>query len=181
LTTTDWIAIASIATVIVSAFAIVAALKGVRDQLQVTVFLTYTDRYAKAMHDLPFEARQPGSDYHLSSLPEGERSRVLSAYREYFNLCSEEIWLHQRRRIDRATWNVWEKGMQQVARFPCFREAWAGLAFEYDYFDTFRDFVQEKLLPCAPASDSASEGSSQDADIPEAEQDPAAVTGRQHD
>jgi hypothetical protein len=45
MTTTQWIAIASIATVVVSAFAIVAALKSVRDQLRVTIFLTYTDRY----------------------------------------------------------------------------------------------------------------------------------------
>jgi len=38
-TTTQWIAVASVAAVVISALAIVAALKGVRDQLRVTVFL----------------------------------------------------------------------------------------------------------------------------------------------
>jgi hypothetical protein len=90
----------------------------VLDQLRVTVFITYTDRYAKVMNKVPFEAREPGSNYRLASRPEDERIRVLGAFREYFNLCSEEIWLHEHHRIDRATWNVWKRGMQQVARFP---------------------------------------------------------------
>lgn len=164
MTTDQWIAVASIAAVVVAAIAIVAALKGVRDQLQVTVFLTYTDRYAKAMHDLPFEARRPGSEYRIAVLPVNERASVLSAYREYFNICSEEIWLHQRRRIDHATWAVWEKGMQQVARFPCFIEAWESLSFEYEYFDAFRDFVRDKLLPYAIASEDALSSVTQPAD-----------------
>jgi hypothetical protein len=154
MTTTQWIAIASIAAVGVSALAIVAALKGVRDQLRVTVFLTYTDRYAKVMNQVPYKAREPGSNYRLTARPEDERTQVVGAFREYFNLCSEEIWLHEHRRIDRATWNVWKRGMQQVARFPCFREAWEMLAFEYNYHGDFQSFVAENLIPYASASDS---------------------------
>jgi hypothetical protein len=74
----------------------------------------------------------------LASRPEEERIRVLGAFREYFNLCSEEMWLHKHRRIDRETWTVWEQGMQQVARFPRFLEAWQMLAFEYDYYGDFQ-------------------------------------------
>jgi hypothetical protein len=149
MTTADWIAVASIATVIVSATAIVAALKGVRDQLKVTIFLTYTDRYTRTMNGLPFEARRPDSKFSLASLSDEERTRVLGVFREYFNLCSEESWLHRHHRIDHATWEVWERGMQQVARFPCFREVWKILSVEYEYFDKFREFVDDKLLPCA--------------------------------
>lgn len=98
MTTDQWIAVASIAAVLVSAIAIVVALTSVRDQLQVTVFLTYMDRYTRAMHDLPFEARRPGIEY-----PDRRRPGA-----------------------------VWEKGMQQVARFPCFGEMWESLSFEYE-------------------------------------------------
>jgi hypothetical protein len=132
----------------------VAALKGVRDQLRVTVFLTYTERYSKVMNGVPFEARRPGSEYQLDSRPAEEQNGVLSAFREYFNLCSEEMWLHEHRRIDRATWRIWERGMRQVARFPSFREAWEFLACEYAYYDRFQKFVTEELLQCA--SDSGS-------------------------
>ena len=141
--TTQWIAVASVAAVLVSALAIAATLKGVRDQLRVTVFLTYTERYAQVMNDVPFEARRPGSEYQLSSRPPEEQARVLSAFREYFNLCSEEIWLHERHRIDRATWLIWKRGMQQVARFPPFQDAWEFLASEYEYYGPFSRICNE--------------------------------------
>jgi hypothetical protein len=72
------------------------------------------------MNGIPFEARQPGSEYRLANRPDDERTRVLSAFREYFNLCSEEKWLHDNRKLDRSTWQVWVRTMQVVAQFPCF-------------------------------------------------------------
>jgi hypothetical protein len=152
MTATQLITIASVAAVVVSALAIAVGLKSVRDQLRVTVFLTYTDRYARIMKAIPFEARQPGSSYRLASRPDGERIRVLSAFREYFNLCSEEKWLYEHRKIDRATWDMWVNSMQIVALFPCFPEAWQALGFEYDCYNEFQDFVAEKLLPQSVAS-----------------------------
>jgi hypothetical protein len=150
MTAAQWITVSSVAAVVVSALAIVVALKGVRDQLRVTVFLTYTERYSGVMNGLPFEARRPGSDYKLDSRPAEEQARVLTAFRDYFNLCSEEMWLHEQHRIDNATWRIWERGMRQVARFPSFREAWDLLASEYAGYDGFQKFVAEGLLECAP-------------------------------
>lgn len=135
---------------VVSAVAIVVALNGVRDQLRLSVFLTYTERYAKAMSGVPFEARRPGGRYELSTQSVEERERVLGAFREYLNLCSEELWLHDRHKIDKATWCIWESGMQQVACFPPFREAWEYLAPEYEYYTRFQRFVAERLLQRSP-------------------------------
>lgn len=152
MTLTQWITTASVAAVVVSVLAIAAGLKGVRDQLRVTVFLTYTERYARIMNSIPFEARQPDSSYRLASRPEKERIRVLAAFREYFNLCSEEKWLHEHRKIDRATWEIWVRGMQVVAQFACFRDCWEFLVFEYDGYDKFQNFVEATLLSGATAS-----------------------------
>jgi hypothetical protein len=88
----------SLAAVVVSALAIVAGLKGVRDQMRVTVFLEYTERYARIMQNMPYEAREPGSGYQLASQSSEERHRVLAVFREYLNLCSEEKWLHDQKR-----------------------------------------------------------------------------------
>ena len=90
MTTTQWITVATVATVLVSALAIVAGLKSVRDQLRVTIFLDYTKRYGKIMKDMPYEAREPGSGYRLASQSKDERRRVLAVFREYLNICSEE-------------------------------------------------------------------------------------------
>lgn len=152
MTATQLTILISAAAVAVSALAIAAGLKGVRDQLRVTVFLTYTDRYAKIMNGIPFEARQPGSDYRLAYRPDDERIRVLSAFREYFNLCSEEKWLHDHSKLDRSTWSIWVRTMQVVAQFPCFGEAWEALGFEYDGYEDFQGFVTRTLLPHAAVS-----------------------------
>lgn len=89
------------------------------------------------MAQLPFEARRPASGYRLDDVPPAERTAVLSAFREYFNLCSEEWWLQQSQRIDKTTWEVWKLGMKEVARFPTFVEAWHELSEEYVSFGLF--------------------------------------------
>ena len=146
---TQLIAYCSIAAVAVSVAAIYITLRGVLNQLRVTVFITYTERFAKVMSTLPFEARRPGSDYHLTADP-AERVRIFGIFRDYLNLCSEEMWLRQQHRIDRATWQIWERGMRQVAQFPPFRAAWQELACEYDYYREFQDFVNKRLLTDIP-------------------------------
>ena len=147
MTATQWIVIASLAAVIVSALAIAAGLKGVRDQLRVTIFLEYTKRYSKVMQSMPSMAREPGSGYQLASQSEEERRRVLAIFREYLNLCSEEKWLHDQNRIDEPTWRIWEQGMLDVACFPPFREAWSLLQSEYSGYRDFQVFVTQTLLP----------------------------------
>ena len=104
------------------------------------------------MNGIPFEARQPGSAYWLASRPTDERIRVLSAFREYFNLCSEEKWLYEHRKIDRATWDIWVRGMQVVAQFASFPEAWQELSLEYECYEEFQNFVADSLLPHAVLS-----------------------------
>jgi len=141
MTTEQWIAVSSVAAVIVGASAIVVSMTHVRDQFRTVIFLVYTDRYSKTMGRLPFAARHPGSSYRLSELPEAERAEVLAVFRDYFNMCAEEMWLKSTGRIDSGTWKVWREGMQDVVRFPSFAEAWQQLADEYEYFSKFRHFM----------------------------------------
>jgi hypothetical protein len=123
MTAAQWITVASLAAVVVSALAIVAGLKSVRDprtalasagtaQLRITIFLEYTKRYARIMQHMPFEAREPGGHYRMASQSKDERRLILEAFREYLNMCSEEWWLHDQGRIDQATWIIWKRGMQ---------------------------------------------------------------------
>jgi hypothetical protein len=71
---------------------------------------------------------------------------VLAVFREYLNLCSEEKWLHDQKRIDNPTWKIWKFGMRDVTRFPPFREAWSQLEPEYDAYQDFQEFVNQTLL-----------------------------------
>lgn len=129
--------------VVVSIIAVVVALKGVRDQLRTATFLAYTERYAKIMAQVPYPARRPGSGYRLDKVPIQERIDVLRAFRDYFNLCSEELFLHSIGRIDAETWQIWRLGIRQVMEFPCFEEVWTELGPEYEYYGDFVRFMTD--------------------------------------
>jgi hypothetical protein len=118
--------------------------------MRVTVFLEYTERYAEIMQDMPYAAREPGSGYRLASQSEEERNRVLAVFREYLNLCSEEKWLRDQKRIDGPTWKIWEQGMLDVAHFPPFREAWSLLESEYNGYSDFQLFIKQVLILGVP-------------------------------
>jgi hypothetical protein len=139
----DWGVAASAAAVVVSAIAVVVALKGVRDQLRTTTFLAYTERYGKIMAQVPYAARRPGSGYRLDKVAMQERIDVLSAFRDYFNLCSEELFLHSIGRIDSKTWQIWRLGIRQVMEFPCYEEIWKELGPEYEYYEGFVRFMND--------------------------------------
>jgi hypothetical protein len=61
--------------------------------------------------------------------------------RLYFNLCSEELYLHRRGRIDHETWNIWEKGIRGSAGDPFFASTWRLLSPEYESYPDFCDFM----------------------------------------
>jgi hypothetical protein len=93
------------------------------------------------MDGLPFDARRPESGFDIEALDDEEKKRVLGAFRKYFNLCSEELWLKNIGRIDDRTWSVWEVGIKEIARFPSFAYAWAELRCEYEYYPVFCSFM----------------------------------------
>jgi hypothetical protein len=91
------------------------------------------------MQHMPFEAREPGGHYRLASQSKDERHRILAAFREALKMCSEKWRLHDRSRIDEATWEIWKRGMQDTASFPFFRDAREEeLRSEYRAYTDFR-------------------------------------------
>ena len=97
------------------------------------------------MAKLPSAARKPGGPYHLKGLPADDLLEVVSVFRDYFNMCSEEMWLHSVGRIDSATWQIWRAGMKEGARTPAFAEAWQTLRDEYHYYPKFRSFMDDLI------------------------------------
>lgn len=149
MSTEAWIAAGSVAAVIVAAIAIVVSMILVRDQLRTFVFLEYTKRFNQTMGKLPSAARKPGSPFHIASLPGDDQLEVVAVFRDYFNMCSEEMWLKSSGRIDSGTWNIWSEGMKDAARTPAFSEAWAELADEYRYYPKFRKFIDTLIAEVA--------------------------------
>jgi len=142
MTLADWVLVANLAAVAIGGIAILITIAGLREQPQTSTFLEYTKRYSETMSVLPFDARTPGADLHLADLLADARMKVLTAYRDYFNLCWEEMWLFQMRRIDVATWREWTESMADTMTFPCAGEAWDVLRREYGPDSEFSKFFE---------------------------------------
>jgi len=127
--------------VLIAAITLIVTLRGIRDQLWLSTFSQYTARYSDVMEDLPFDARDPNGAFDLTSQPPQDRERILGAVRKYANLCSEELYLHQRGRVDRETWAIWKTGIRDTMRTPCFRQGWEMIRGEYEYYPGFREMM----------------------------------------
>ena len=134
-----------VASFAVATAAVFFAVSGVRNQLRLQTFSEYTRRYGEIFSSLSSAARDPHSDFALESLDAEERDRHLNVARAYFNLCSEEFYLHKRRRIDRDTWVIWCRGMRDTMRSNWLRTTWKALRDEYIYVDEFADFFDERI------------------------------------
>lgn len=142
MTESDWVAaVIGVATVSVSAFSVVKAIGGVRDQLWMQMFSEYTRRYSEIMEPIPFDARQSQGAYDLNILLVADRAAILNAMRRYFNLCSEELFLHSKGRIDDQLWEIWRRGIESVTVLSAFRSGWTLLRDEYSQYPEFIDFM----------------------------------------
>lgn len=75
-----------------------------------------------------------------------DRECLIGAMREYFNLCSEELFLHHQGWIDDAAWEIWEQGMKDRKKEPYFVYSWERLRSECSYFPAFCTFMKKDLL-----------------------------------
>lgn len=99
----------------------VVQLRAVKEQIGVTVFTTYTQRYMDLMARLPASAYDTlAKGKSVQPISDGE----LSVIRSFFDLWSEEHYLHTRGLVDRKVWNLWENGIRSHMRARDFRDAW---------------------------------------------------------
>jgi hypothetical protein len=134
-----------VVSIAVAGAAVFFAVTGVGDQLRLQTFSEYTRRYGDIFGSLSSAARDPHADFSLEELEPTERDRHLNIARSYFNLCSEEFYLHRRGRIDRDTWGIWCRGMRDTMRSSWLRTTWDKIQDEYTYVDEFVDFFDETI------------------------------------
>jgi len=96
-------------------------LKAMKDQIAVSVFPTYTQRYMDLM------AKLPTSAYDISTRNEPAQSigdAELGTLRSFFDLWSEEHYLHTRGLVDRKVWKLWENGIRFHMKAGAFQDGW---------------------------------------------------------
>lgn len=108
-------------------------------QMNMQVFLAYTERYKEIMCGLPSDAldNKPTPNNDLPS----ESPELTDGVMHYLNLVSEEYYLWQRGYLDNAVWTIWEGEIQRTLRLPLIRREWAKLRKEYETFKDFQQYV----------------------------------------
>lgn len=66
--------------------------------------------------------------------------------RVYFDLCSEEYFLHIKGHLDNEAWNEWEKGMEDAFKKRAFKEAWTIITEKSIFYHEFKQFVESKMI-----------------------------------
>jgi hypothetical protein len=125
---------------LVATGAVIYSLVVLRNQLRLQVFLEYTRRFDEIKFpDGSFTARWVDLD------PKRAR-KSQRAFRKYFDLCSQEWWLHHTGKIENRVWDVWARGMADIVNTPGGRYAWTVIQPEYqNVFPGFALFI-DKLL-----------------------------------
>lgn len=110
---------------------------------QLTVFLEYTRRFEQIAADLPAEVREAPAGFDRKYLETKERrsSKVQHAVIRYFNLCSEEFYLHGEKLIPEDIWTYWTSQMRSTASSPLFAEAWRRVRSQYEGQEAFQRFM----------------------------------------
>jgi hypothetical protein len=92
--------------------------------------------YRRLAARLPAEAMLGGE------LPEGEYQKARDQFIHYIDLCNEQVFLRQCRRISRATWKMWCDGIRANLRRPAFARAWCEIRDRSGNFEELRLLVK---------------------------------------
>ncbi len=132
--------IVSIGAVLVALGALIWQAWEAQRQARLQTFTAYTERYERIMLNLPVNIESDQFDF--DQLDSAARDDTMRWLRAYYDLCSEEHYLHERRLIDSKVWALWESGMRDSMRRAAYRFAWTELQAVQYYPREFGKFVQ---------------------------------------
>jgi hypothetical protein len=137
----DLVDLAAITSAFIALAGFLVAARQFRKQMNVQLFLTFTERYGKIIDSFPPEARRARLE--AAGEPPPESPEIHKCTLRYLNLCSEEYHLYRHGYIAPPIWIMWEIKMQRTLRSPLFRRAWQQQADEFDDHPEFVEYVWE--------------------------------------
>ena len=62
------------------------------------------------------------------TLTEAEYVKAFDEFYHYFDLCNEQAFHHEKKRVSNATWKFWRDGINSNLRRSAFKRAWSEIA-----------------------------------------------------
>ena len=119
------------------------------EQIQMNVFMDYTKRYQEIVLNFPKSINNKNFDYEKIDADIEKNMKIkektLRYMRAYFDLCSEEYFLHNEGKIDDNTWREWESGIKYTFSKTAFKKGWKIISLDVKYYPKFFNFVEEEM------------------------------------
>ncbi len=108
---------------------------------------SFEDEFSPEYRELA--AKLPTKALLGEALSEDEHEQKFDEFYHYIDLCNEQVFLHRRKRITKATWRFWRDGIEHNLKRPAFKRAWSEIAARSDTdFQELREvFPPEPLGP----------------------------------
>lgn len=119
MSTSDWIQFGALFIAIIGFGSSIYSLK---KQIQVSIYSDYTRRYQDIILNFPENINEHTFDF--DTLSNDDRNKSLRYMRAYFDLCSEEFDLMERKYIDKKLFEFWRSGIEYALTKTAFKTAW---------------------------------------------------------
>jgi hypothetical protein len=86
----------------------------------------FEDALAKEYRDIA--ATLPVKALLGEPLTEEEHVKSFDEFYRYFDLCNQQVFLHQTGRVSASTWKFWQEGIASNLRRPAFARAWSEIS-----------------------------------------------------
>ena len=125
-------------TALIAVAALLWQINANTSQAKMQTYLTYTQRYQDIVINLPIGVES--STYNLPS-DDDEKEKILRWLRAYFDLCSEQYHLNEKKLIDKKVWELWKGGMSDSLQKPAFQKSWISIQKNDYYHEEFANFI----------------------------------------
>lgn len=114
------------------------------EQIKNNFFAEYTKRYQEIILHFPESINDESFSY--ENFEKGEKDKIMRYMRVYFDLCSEEYFLHTKKHLDKVVWAEWEAGMIYAFNKPAFKKAWKIVTQDSGFYTEFKKYVELKII-----------------------------------
>ncbi len=100
--------------------------------------------------EFPREYRQLSQELPIKALlgeelTDSEHMKSMRAFFHYFDLCNEEVFMRQNRRVSEPTWLNWRGGIRSNLRLPAFKRAWSEINGKIGSFAELKKLEESKF------------------------------------
>ena len=132
------------AGVLIALFALIWQSYLSRQQMKLNFFAEYTKRYQEIYLNLPYNINEP--DFDFTKLNPEVKEKTIRYMRAYFDLCSEEYFLHLDGKIDEKVWEEWEEGIEYTFSKRAFQDSWHIVNLDGKFYKKFVKWINKEVL-----------------------------------